>query len=348
MQMFQLGPSSEFRAAPDFGGNVTRLWLAPGRARIGAVLSEDIRYNQVGLCWDTAARRAIWEAVLYDDAEPYPDPDFDRELARVIYLVSPGWESPEPRYLCIRELASGAEGRLRGQHPFFSAVTRDGGEVFAHEIRFEDRAFRLRRWHVPTELASTTELAPDVRWSIRLPFGRSGDQQFNNVMTVFTVSPDGKRLAAGRRNGAVTVWNVAGSREVASIPGIKGTKYRRYGAHRLVFSPDGARLAAVRDRPRDKTRGFTVSVWAVPGGQQEKGPKEKGSVNGAAFSPDGRTLLTAREDGTVGVWDTATWKLRHEYAWNIGKLFSVAFSPDGLTCAAGGEQGQVVVWDVEL
>ena len=67
-----------------------------------------------------------------------------------------------------------------------------------------------------------------------------------------------------------------------------------------------------------------------------------------AFSPDGQTLLTAREDGTIGVWDTVTWKLRREYAWKIGKLFSVAFAPDGLTCAAGGEKGQVVVWDVDV
>jgi WD40 repeat protein len=66
-----------------------------------------------------------------------------------------------------------------------------------------------------------------------------------------------------------------------------------------------------------------------------------------AFGPDGRTLLTARDDGRIGVWDVATWKLRHEYVWKIGKLYSVAFSPDGLLCAAGGEKGQVVVWDVD-
>ena len=342
MQTFKLSTSSDFNPPRDFGGDVIRLWLAPGLGRIGAVFSESIHYNQIGLCWDTTARRAIWEAALYDDAETYPDPDFDRELARVVYLVSPGWEVHKPGYLCVRELTSGIETRLGGPVSFFAVITPDGTGAFARTWSEGYQALRLLRWRIPTELSGADDLTPDKNWSIDLP-RRNVDQ----MMRVLAVSSDGKRLAAGRGDGAVIVWNVAGPRELVRIPGIKKTKYRGYSAHRLSFSPDGSRLAAVRDKPRDKTRGFTVSVWTVPGGKQEKGPQEKVSVNGVAFSPDGRTLLTAREDGRIGVWDTTTWKLRHEYAWKIGKLFSVAFTPDGLMCAAGGENGQVVVWDVD-
>ncbi|MCI0699944.1 MAG: hypothetical protein L0241_02540 [Planctomycetia bacterium] len=324
----------------DIGGNVIRLWLASGLVRLGAVLSNNILYNEGGLCWDTTTQRAIWEAPLCDDMQSYPDPEFDRELTRVVYRVPRPREIYQPGYLCVRELTSGSEVRLDDTSLWFSVITPDGCEMFAW-------ASQLRRWRIPSELAGADKLTPNRKWSIRLPSGRSTAQQFDNMLTALAVSSDGKRLAAGQANGAVTVWNVAGPREIAKIPAIKGTKYRRYLAHRLVFSPDGTRLAAVREKPRDKKRGYTVSVWALPGGRQEKGPKEKVSVNGVAFSPDGQTLLTARDDRRIGVWDTATWKLRHEYAWKIGKLFSVAFSPDGLTCAAGGEKGQVVVWDVD-
>lgn len=341
MQTFELRTSSDFATSRDFGMDVTRLWLAPGLARIGAVFGDSIFYNQVVLCWDTVAQHMSWEAAIYDDDETYPDPDFDRELARVVYLVSPSWEVPQPSHFRVRELANGVETRLGGRSAHFAAITLDGREVFARTWSESNQALHLLRWRIPTELGGAGDLTPDKRWSIDLP-RRNVDQ----MMTVLAISPDGKRLAVGRRDGAVIVSSAAGPREIARVPGIKKTKYRSYSAQRLSFSPDGSRLAVVRDNPRKK-QAFVVSVWTVPGGKQEKGPSEKASVNGIAFSPDGHTLLAAREDGRIGVWDTATWKLRHEYAWKIGKLFSVAFAPDGLTCAAGGENGQVVVWDVE-
>jgi WD40 repeat protein len=64
------------------------------------------------------------------------------------------------------------------------------------------------------------------------------------------------------------------------------------------------------------------------------------------FTPSSRYLALSGNDGTVKLYDTATWQLARTYDWGIGKLTSVAFSSDG-TAAAASDIGRVVVWDVD-
>jgi len=294
----------------------------------------------------------MWEAPLHDEVESFPDPDFDRDLTRAMCpAYSEAQEDGELARLAVRELLSGAEVRLGRMPVYIPAMAHDGRFVIA----VADRNRELRRWSLPLRLGagdhgseSGGAIASDHKWAIRLPSGgRRIEDRVAHDVTALAVSPDGKWVAAGRRNGSVVVWNLGNRRTVMTTPALKGRVYLPFSVRRLAFSPDGTRLAAVRGGEVEKPGQFAVTVWAVPGGEQLKGPKEAVSVNGVAFSPDGHALLTAREDGTIGVWDTATWKRNREYAWKIGAVFSVAFAPDGLACAAGGEGGRVVIWDVD-
>jgi len=106
----------------------------------------------------------------------------------------------------------------------------------------------------------------------------------------------------------------------------------------VAFSPGGCILATAA--------GWTVKLWDRYSRRLLASCKSRRPVNGIAFTPDGRTLLTAGEDRLVRVWDAATGSARTAFDWGAGRLYSLAVSPDGLTAAAGGE-GCVAVWDTD-
>jgi hypothetical protein len=69
-----------------------------------------------------------------------------------------------------------------------------------------------------------------------------------------------------------------------------------------------------------------------------------GAAN-AAFAPDGRTLATASADGTVRLWEVATWKVRAEFRGHRDRITALAFGPDG-RLFTGGLDTVVLGWDV--
>jgi WD40 repeat protein len=78
----------------------------------------------------------------------------------------------------------------------------------------------------------------------------------------------------------------------------------------------------------------------------------EGSVNFAAYSPDGKRIVTASDDNTARIWDVSTGKEIKVMRSRNGPVRSAAFSPDGLriATAASGDQsapvsGAVHVWD---
>lgn len=71
----------------------------------------------------------------------------------------------------------------------------------------------------------------------------------------------------------------------------------------------------------------------------------RGPVHSAAFSPDGRLLVTVSEDGTAIVWDFARRIPLATLTDHSGWVTTAAFSPDGLQFATGGRDGKVMVYD---
>jgi len=69
------------------------------------------------------------------------------------------------------------------------------------------------------------------------------------------------------------------------------------------------------------------------------------SVNGLAFSADGKLLASAGGEKTIKVWDAGTGTQLHSLEGHTGPVYTVAFSPDGKAIASGSEDGTIKLWD---
>src|SRR5262249_31423941 len=89
----------------------------------------------------------------------------------------------------------------------------------------------------------------------------------------------------------------------------------------------------------------TVKVWDALTGHELltlKGHTKR--VTSAAFSPDGKRLVSAAEDKTVKVWDLETGQELLTVEGHSDHN-GVAFSPDGHRLVAGSADGTVKIYD---
>jgi WD40 repeat protein len=67
----------------------------------------------------------------------------------------------------------------------------------------------------------------------------------------------------------------------------------------------------------------------------------------AAFSPDGKILVSGTWNGTIQFWDPITRNpISSPLPGHKGAVTSLAFSHDGKLLASGGEGGDIILWDI--
>ncbi len=73
--------------------------------------------------------------------------------------------------------------------------------------------------------------------------------------------------------------------------------------------------------------------------------RHDGEVNDVMFSPDGRLLATASNDGTARVWEVGSGQ-EHTRVTHDDRVREVTFSPDGRLLATASNDGTARVWEV--
>ena len=110
----------------------------------------------------------------------------------------------------------------------------------------------------------------------------------------------------------------------------------------VFFSADGARMVSISGH----TLYLRNAVTGEPIGKPLEG--HTGDVNSAAFSTDGKRILSASDDETLRLWDAITGEpVGEPVRGHIGGVNAAAFSPDGKRVVSASNDKTLRLWDAD-
>jgi WD40 repeat protein len=251
----------------------------------------------------------------------------------------------------------------RGQSPRCLAWSPDsknlvqGHEEGVAELWNVERGQLLHSWRGLRTSINRAAMSPDNKklavlglddtrgafaalWDLSTATCTHPDIRLDDFSNALAWSPNGKLIAVGNRQGGVEI--------IDANEGIAWYRVKEAGKEirSLAWSADETRLAVGGESG-------TVRVWDVSQGTStliKQFSSHKAGVTALAWSPNGETLVSLSEEGTLGLWNSKTDEMLPSRKIANSRFYAIAWSPDGATFAtqmSGERRESLALWNTQ-
>jgi WD40 repeat protein len=289
---------------------------------------------------DGKANLFIWDVAKGKELAKVAGKEQTEDLGGVKFSPDGKWLSwiDDEQHVVLADPATGAVARKielksdEGPSDGNFVFSPDGKELVERQLVVN----RLVVWDVATGKQLRSFQGPGLD-----PFFLLG-----GAAELMAFSPDGKLLALGGTEGAISILDFA-----------KGTVVNGDEAHRQAITKlsfgSGSKQVFTTDERRsmrawDAATGKPIRTIGKPGKALEEA-KSLDEEMAAALSDDGRLLATVSDNGDVQVRDAATDKELKAISTGLKAVTAMAFNGDNKLIAIGGmseKQGEVGLYDV--
>jgi WD40 repeat protein len=145
-------------------------------------------------------------------------------------------------------------------------------------------------------------------------------------------APDGKTLVSASQDGTVRIWNVQEQNEIGQLQGHQDEVWS------LAISPDG-QIAATGSKD------YHIRFFQLNSRELSRTATAFGGVTGLVFAPDGKTVLSASDDGMIRTWNPQPNQDEGNWVGHKQIITALLLDRDGKTLISRGYDGEVKVWD---